>query len=95
LPNARRRTSYLEAGKQKISRAQAEDRMFNKLDDPVFLADVRPLLAAEEAAKFDDKAARAAFARVFSTFIKRFPGKAWKRTSEKAKEFGMPELAGN
>jgi Nucleotidyl transferase AbiEii toxin, Type IV TA system len=86
---------YLEAREQKISRAQAEERMFNKLDDPAFLADVRPLLASEEAAKFDDKAAHAAFAEVFSTFIKRIPGKAWKRTPERAKEFGMPELAGD
>jgi predicted nucleotidyltransferase component of viral defense system len=85
---------YLEAGKQKISRAEAEERMFDKLDDPAFLADVRPLLAAEEAAKFDDEAARAAFAKVFSTFITRIPGKPWKRTPEKAEEFGMPELAG-
>jgi predicted nucleotidyltransferase component of viral defense system len=39
---------YLEGGKQSISRAEAEQRMFAKLDDPSFLADVRPLLAADE-----------------------------------------------
>jgi hypothetical protein len=82
---------YLEAAGQ-ISRAQAEERMFGKLDGPAFLADVRPLLSAEEAKKFDDAAARAAFAKVFSTFIKRIPGRAWKKTSELAEQYGMPEL---
>jgi predicted nucleotidyltransferase component of viral defense system len=84
---------YLNAAGQKISRAQAEERMFDKLDDPAFLADVRPLLTAEEAKKFDDKAARATFAKMFSTFIKRIRGGAWKRTRELAEQFGMPELA--
>jgi predicted nucleotidyltransferase component of viral defense system len=84
---------YLAAAEQAISRAEAEERMFAKLDDRSFLADVRPLLAAEEAKKFDAKAERAAFKTVFSTFIKRIPGEAWKKTQERASEFGMPELA--
>ena len=85
---------YLEASNQAISRAQAEERMFAKLDDLAFLADVRPLLAAEEAKKFDDDAAHAAFGAVFQTFIKRIPGKAWKKTKEMAGQFGMAELVG-
>jgi predicted nucleotidyltransferase component of viral defense system len=85
-------SEYLEASKQAISRAQAEERMFAKLDNPNFLADVRPLLAAEEAKKFDDDAARAAFVAVFQNFIKRIPGKTWKRTKEMAKETAMPEV---
>jgi predicted nucleotidyltransferase component of viral defense system len=84
---------YLEAGKQSISRAEAEQRMFAKLDDPSFLADVRPLLAADEAEKFDDATANAAFSVVFSEFIKRIPGKPWAETSEMANKFNMPELA--
>lgn len=84
---------YLEASKQAISRAQAEERMFAKLDDRAFLADVRPLLAAEEAKKFDKSAANAAFVAVFQNFIKRIPGKAWKKTKERARELGVPELA--
>ena len=43
--------------------------------------------------KFDAKAERAAFKTVFSAFIKRIPGEAWKKTQERASEFGMPELA--
>jgi hypothetical protein len=84
---------YLEASKQVISRAEADERMFAKLDDRAFLADVRPLLAAEEAKNFDAAAAHAAFGAVFQTFIKRVPGKAWKKTREMAREFGMAELA--
>ncbi|ARP98171.1 nucleotidyl transferase AbiEii/AbiGii toxin family protein [Pseudorhodoplanes sinuspersici] len=84
---------YLTAAGQAVSRAEAEERMFAKLEDPSFLADVRPLLAAEEAKKFDAKAERAALKTVFATFIKCIPGEAWKRTKERAAEFDMPELA--
>jgi predicted nucleotidyltransferase component of viral defense system len=84
---------YLIAAGQAISRAEAEERMFDKLANPSFLTDVRPLLAAEQARKFDDAAARTAFIVVFQNFIKRVPGDAWKKTQEMAEEFGMPELA--
>ena len=67
--------------------------MFAKLENPDFLADVRLLLAADEAEEFDDEASRAAFGTVFSTFIKRIPGKPWARTAEKADEFSLPELS--
>jgi hypothetical protein len=84
---------YLAATNQAISRAQAEERMFEKLARRDFLADVPPLLAAEEAVKFDEDAGREAFRTVFNEFIKRIPGKPWKTTEERAKHFGMPELA--
>lgn len=84
---------YLGASGQAISRAQAEERMFAKLENANFLADVRPLLAADEAEKFDDKAGRAAFQAVFMEFIKRLPGKTWARSAEMAEQFGMPGLA--
>jgi predicted nucleotidyltransferase component of viral defense system len=57
---------YLEAGGQSISRAEAEQRMWEKLDEPSFLADVRPLLSADEAETFDQEAERTAFATVFT-----------------------------
>jgi hypothetical protein len=72
--------------------SQAEERMFAKLEDPAFLADVRPLLSAEEAKKFDDNAAREAFRLVFSTFITRIPGKAWKKSNDLAEQHQMPDL---
>jgi Nucleotidyl transferase AbiEii toxin, Type IV TA system len=84
---------YLVASNQAISRAQAEERMFDKLANKDFLADVRPLLSADEAESFDDEAARAAFRLVFMHFIKRIPGRAWARTVETAERLGMPDLA--
>ncbi|HTO63448.1 MAG TPA: nucleotidyl transferase AbiEii/AbiGii toxin family protein [Bradyrhizobium sp.] len=84
---------YLKAAGQSISRAEAEQRMFKKLEDPSFLADVRPLLSADEAEKFDDAAARAAFETVFTEFIKRLPGHAWADTPATAKRLGVPDLA--
>lgn len=84
---------HLNASGQAISRAQAEERMFAKLENAHFLADVRPLLAADEAAKFDHAAARAAFQAVFVTFIKKIPGLPWAQTAQMAEQFDMPELA--
>ena len=84
---------YLKDGGQAISRAEAEQRMWEKLENPSFLADVRPLLSADEAEKFDKKAERAAFVTVFMTFIKRIPGRAWADTPAMAEKHGMPELA--
>jgi len=84
---------YLKAAGQAISRAEAEERMWAKLDDPTFLADVPPLLAADEAEEFDSKAERAAFVTVFTELIKRISGHAWAETPVMAEKFGMPELA--
>jgi predicted nucleotidyltransferase component of viral defense system len=83
---------YLAASDQAISRAEAEERMFAKLENADFLADVRPLLAADEAEKLDDDAAIAAFVAVFSNFIQRLPGKSWARTKELVEEFGLSDL---
>ena len=84
---------YLDAADQSISRAEAEERMFAKLEDATFLADVRPLLAADEAEKLDDATAKAAFSAVFSEFIKHIPGKPWLQSELMAEKFGMPDLA--
>jgi predicted nucleotidyltransferase component of viral defense system len=84
---------YLSASGQTISRAEAEERMWAKLDDPSFLADVRPLLAADDAEEFDAEAERAAFITVFTEFIKRIPGHAWADTPATAEKFNVPELA--
>ena len=85
---------YLALTNQAISRAQAEQRMFGKLDRPNFLADVRSLLTADEAGRFDDKAAMTAFVAVFSRIIRQLPGESWARTADKIEQFGLTELAG-
>lgn len=80
---------YLAATDTTISRAQAEQRMFEKLDDRNFMADVRPLLAADERDTFDAEAARASFIAVFQRVIRLIPGAAWARTNEMRKRFGL------
>lgn len=83
---------YLKASGQAISRAQAEERMFDKLANRAFMADVRALMSADEAEKFDEKAARTAFRTVFSEFITQIPGQAWAKSKETAERFGMGDL---
>ena len=82
---------YLAATRRPISRAQAEQRMFEKLDSPNFMADVRPLLAADAREAFDEAAAEAAFTAVFGRIIRLMPGAAWALTPEMIARF---ELAG-
>lgn len=77
--------------KQKpIPRWEAEKRMFEKLERRGFLADVRPLLTAEEQERFDEAAGKRSFSKVFDGFITRIPGKAWATTPEMLKKFVLP-----
>ncbi|WP_249735011.1 MULTISPECIES: nucleotidyl transferase AbiEii/AbiGii toxin family protein [unclassified Bradyrhizobium] len=80
---------YLAAGGISISRAEAEKRMFTKLNNPNFMADVRPLLSADEAEDFDDDAAKAAFVKVFSKIIRLMPGEAWSKTEKMIEQSGL------
>jgi predicted nucleotidyltransferase component of viral defense system len=80
---------YLAAAEIAISRTQAEQRMFEKLDDRSFMADVRPLLAAEERDTFNAVAARASFIAVFDRIVRLIPGAAWERTDEMRERFGL------
>ena len=57
-----------------------------------FLADVVPLLTAEEAAKFDAAAGKRAFASVFTKLIHLIPGKPWASTPKMIEEFKLQEL---
>ena len=72
-----------------IPRWEAEKRMFDKLERRGFLADVQPLLAADERARFDDAAGMRAFQRVFEGLIGRIPGKAWATTPDLLKKHGF------
>jgi hypothetical protein len=80
---------YLEAAELAIPRAEAERRMFQKLVNPGFLADIRPLLTAAEADQLTDEAMRAAFADVFTRLVAGLPGEPWARTVEMAERFGV------
>lgn len=81
---------YLNRSQVRISRAEAEQRMFAKLTNPGFLADMRPLLAATEAARLTDEAIKAAFARVFTRFVALIPGDPWAHSDEMKERFGVP-----
>ena len=80
---------YLQKAQTPISRAEAEQRMFAKLNRPGFLTDLRPLLAAEQAAQLTDDSINQAFSKVFLTLIALIPGESWARTNEMAKRFGI------
>lgn len=80
---------YLEGAGQAISRAQAEQRMFSKLARSNFLADIRPLVRPDEAARLDDAAATAAFRHVFSGLIVKLPGQPWAKSPEMIEAFGL------
>jgi predicted nucleotidyltransferase component of viral defense system len=83
---------YLQLSETPITRPQAEQRMFAKLSRGSFLADVVPLLTAEEAAKFDAAAGKRAFASVFTKLIHLIPGKPWANTPKMIEEFKLQEL---
>lgn len=80
---------YLERDGTPISRAEAEQRMFAKLATPRFLADIRPLLSPEQAARLTDDVIRHAFTVVFTRLISAIPGEPWANTPEKKKKFGI------
>jgi predicted nucleotidyltransferase component of viral defense system len=80
---------YLQRSEIRISRAEAEQRMFAKLSNPGFLADMRPLLAATEAARLTEDAMKAAFAKVYFRYVALIPGDPWVRSDEMKERFGL------
>jgi len=80
---------YLARGGTPISRAQAEQRMFAKLAAPRFIADIRPLLPAEQAAQLSEGEIRRVFSVVFTRVISAMPGESWAKTQEKKKKYGI------
>jgi predicted nucleotidyltransferase component of viral defense system len=80
---------YLERSGARISRAEAQERMFAKLANPAFLTDMRPLLPADRAALLTDETAKAAFMKVFHELVGLIPGEPWARTPEMRERFGI------
>jgi predicted nucleotidyltransferase component of viral defense system len=81
---------YLEKSKVEISRANAEQRLFAKLNDRGFVADIRPLLTPARAGELSEEGIKRAFAAVFQRFIAALPGAPWQRTREMIERFGLP-----
>lgn len=77
---------YLALSDQKISRAQAQQRMLAKLANPRLLLDMRPLLPAAEAEAMTEKTTADAFQRVF---VDRLPGQAWAKTDAIKQRYGI------
>lgn len=73
---------YLEKSRIKISRAEAERRMFAKIDNPALLDDIMPLLPASDVRRTTDATVKTAFLEVFHSFVEKIPGKPWKKTEE-------------
>lgn len=80
---------YLALSGKTISRAQAQERMFNKLASPHLLLDVRPLLPATQAQALTEELFADLFHLVFQILIDRLPGKPWVKTPEMKERFGI------
>jgi Nucleotidyl transferase AbiEii toxin, Type IV TA system len=80
---------YLRASQTPISRAEAEQRMFAKLNNLGFMTDLRPLLAAEQAAQLTETSVKQAFIKIFCSLIAPMPGERWTLTDEMARRFGI------
>lgn len=84
--------AYLAHTKLRISRAEAEQRMFAKLARPAFMQDMRPLLPPAAAGALTDDEAKAAFTAVFRAFIWALPGASWERSMAMAETLKAPDV---
>jgi predicted nucleotidyltransferase component of viral defense system len=80
---------YLEKTGLRISRAEAEERMFAKLRKPGLLTDLRPLLSSAQGNGLTEQTAKEIFASVFFELIVLLPGDTWAKTEEMKKRFGF------
>ncbi len=80
---------YLEESGLRISRAEAQQRMFPKLANPAFLTDMRPLVSAEHAETLDEDSTKEAFRRVLRELIDLIPGDDWARTPDMIERFAI------
>ncbi len=74
---------YTEKSGISISRAEAERRMFPKLNDPNLLPDFMTLLPAPDAERITDATLKTAFLEVFHGFVEKIPGTPWKKTEKR------------
>ena len=80
---------YLEKAEQAISRAEAQQRMFQKLANPTFITDMRPLLQTDRARALNDETFKATFVRVMNELIDLIPGDQWAKAGEMRERFGV------
>ena len=80
---------YLELDGQKVTRAQAQQRMFQKLVNPRFVIDMKSLLSADQAEKLNEGFVADTFRNVFVLLIDRFPGEPWAMTDQMKNKWGF------
>jgi len=80
---------YLEKAEIAISRAEAQQRMFQKLVNPTFFIDMRPLLPTDRARTLNDETLKVTFVRVMKELIDRIPGDEWAKAGEMRERFGV------
>jgi predicted nucleotidyltransferase component of viral defense system len=80
---------YLEKAEMAISRAEAQQRMFQKLVNPTFFTDMRPLLSTDRAKALTDETLKAAFTKVMTALIDRIPGDVWAKAGDMRERFGV------
>jgi predicted nucleotidyltransferase component of viral defense system len=80
---------YLEKAEVTISRAEAQQRMFQKLANPTFFTDMRPLLSTDRAKALTDETLKATFVKVMKELIDRIPGDEWAKAGEMRERFGV------
>jgi len=72
-----------------ISRAEAQQRMFQKLVNPTFFIDMRLLLPTDRARTLTDETLKVTFVRVMKELIDRIPGDEWAKAEEMRERFGV------
>jgi predicted nucleotidyltransferase component of viral defense system len=80
---------YLAKAEIAISRAEAQQRMFQKLANPTFFTDMRPLLSTDRAKALTDETLKATFVKVMKELIDRIPGDEWAKAKEMRERFGV------
>jgi len=81
---------YLQKTGLRISRAEAEERMFAKLRKPGLLTDLRPLLSTAEGKGLTEQTTKDMFAMVFYKLIVLLPGEPWAKTEDVKGRLGIP-----
>lgn len=70
-----------------LSRANAEQRMFQKLVNKDLLSDMRPLVRSDHIESFSDQALRDSFVLVFDKLISQISGDPWAKTEAMRERF--------
>lgn len=80
---------YLAQSGRNISRAEAQQRMFAKLEAPHLLLDVRPLLPVDKQETMNESAMTESVRQVLAQIIDRFPGDPWAETPAMMEKYGI------